>query len=200
MVRSGLSLLLISVVYLACQIKNIDVVITLERRVIMGELFDQMNTSNKVNIKTHHYFPFQFIILGVGLIITGMISMGLQPLPGVGLMILGLIFTTTHYRLQIDTGLKKYKEYLWLLGYQRGETLAYHQMDHIYINKVDMSSGYGFVTRINVTDTMYKAFLQFSDADPIFLGESKKEQGILTKANEISTTLGLTVRKNYQSS
>ena len=153
--------------------------------------------SQKINIVTQHYFPFQFIALGIGLMITGVISSGLQPLLGVGLIILGIIFTSTHYRLRIDVGRKTYKNYLWLLGYQKGEELTYQQIDYIYINQADMSSGYGFATRINVTDTVYKAYLKLLDDESIFIGESKKEERLMKKVKKISSALKLEIKKNY---
>ena len=152
---------------------------------------------HKLKIVVQHYFPFHFIALGVGSILSAILVMLMNPWLGGLLLIIGILFTTTHHRLAIDLKKRTYREYLWIFGFKRGDTFSYPGFDVIYINEVDMASGYGYVSRINITSTYYKAYLKLADEESIFFGESKHEKKIMQKAQRLADALSLEIAKNY---
>lgn len=152
---------------------------------------------NKLDIIVQHAFPFHFIALGAGLIITAMLVMLNNQWLAVPLFILGILLTSTHYRLAIDKKNKTYKEYLWILGFKKGDELPFEGLDLIYINQVEMASGYGFVTRINISSTYYKVYIELLNDESIFIGESKHEEKVIQKAQRLAHALKLEIVRNY---
>ncbi len=152
---------------------------------------------NKLDIIVQHTFPFHFIALGAGLIIVAVLIMLNNPWLAGPLFILGILLTSTHYRLALNMREKKYKEYYWILGFKKGEKLPYEQLEFIYINEVQMASGYGYVTRINISSNYYKGYIKLLNEEPIFIGESKHEKKIMQKAQRLADTLNLEIVRNY---
>ena len=151
----------------------------------------------KIDIVVQHYFPFHFIALGAGLLVVAVFVVIESPILSFVLFIAGLLFTTTHYRLKIDMKNKIYKDYLWIFGFKKGPEVRYGHIELLYINELDVASGYGVVTRVNIVDVVYKGYIRLDDNTAIFFGESKNEDKLLHKANNLASTLGMKVEKNY---
>jgi hypothetical protein len=152
---------------------------------------------SRIDVFVNHCFPFHFIAVGVVFIVVGFIILMMHPLASVLLFIIGIALTSTHYRLVVDPGQKIYKEYLWIMGFKKGEDVSFQKIEFIYLNKLNIKSGYGYVSRINVNDTIYKGFIKLSDAEPVFIGESKNEQKLIKKVERISRDINIELRKNY---
>lgn len=152
--------------------------------------------TNRFDVFTHHYFPFHFIALGVGMIITSIVSVPFNFALAIILFIAGFVFTTSHHRLRIDLEHNSIKEYLWILGLKNGEELSILDVELIYINKVKVSTAYGFVARVNVDQMIFKGFIKMTSEETVFLGESKNEEKLLSKMRLIAEILNLEIRKN----
>ena len=151
----------------------------------------------KIDIVVQHYFPFHFIALGAGLFVVAVFVAIQNPILSLVLFIASVLFTTTHHRLKIDLESKTYMDYLWVFGFKKGPEVAYENIELLYINEVDVASGYGVVTRVNIVDVVYKGFLKMDDNTSLFFGESKNEDKLVHKANELASKLGMKVEKNY---
>jgi len=113
------------------------------------------------------------------------------------LFVFGIIFITTNYRLTIDVKDKWYKEHLWLLGFKIGKAKPYQKIEHIYFNKLRRETEYGFVARLTSRKVIYQGYLKVADDEPIFIGESTKEEPLLKKGEKLAKNLGVEIRKNY---
>jgi len=153
---------------------------------------------SKLDIYTSHFFPFHFIALGVGLFLFGIITFFMNTVVAIILILTGFLFTSTHYRVKIDLKQKRFKEYLWIMGFQQGQSMPYERMDSLYVNDVKYGRAYGFVTRINASGRIYKAYLNFTDHDePVFIGEHKKLEKLKRKLDRIAKVIDLPVIENY---
>ena len=150
---------------------------------------------NSLDISTQHYFPFHIVLLGCACI--PLIVIPIYPLLSFGLLFLVILIFTTHYRLKIDRNFHTYKEYLWIVGFKRGDEKSLPGIEYLYINRVQRESEYGLVARLTMRRVVYSAYLKLSNNVPVFLGESAKETKILNKAEQVSAFFGTEVKKNY---
>lgn len=150
---------------------------------------------SKVDIFTHHYFPYYMIILGI--VVSPVIFIPVYPLLSVVVAVLSFLFVSTHYRISIDQTQKIYLEYLWILGLKNGKEKNYQSLEYIYINKINRESEYGLVGRMSYSNEVYAGFLKLDHGKTIYIGESRNEGKMLKKAERLSSRLGIEVRKNY---
>lgn len=150
---------------------------------------------NTLNIATHHYFPFHFIALGFALI--PLIVIPIYPILSIVLLPIALMLTTTHYRLRIDTERKVYKEYLWFLGFENGKEVHYKNIDHIYINKLNISSEYGYVARVHASAPVYRGYLKISDHEKLFITEHRKEKKVAARLQKVAEYINTSIHNNY---
>lgn len=149
----------------------------------------------RLDLATHHYFPFHFIVLGV--IFMAQIIIPIYYILSISLGILGLLIVTTHYRLVIDTQNRTYREYLWILGMKMGKFEAYQDVEYVYINRTRQNVEYGFVARVHADRPIYMGYIKFSGQDSVFIGESRKEEKTQSKVEKIAEFLSVEIIKNY---
>lgn len=149
----------------------------------------------RIDIFTHHYFPYYMIILGI--VLTPLIVIPVYPLLSVGAGVLSILLLSTHFRLSIDLHRKTYRVYLWILGFKNGREENYQSMEYLYINKLHREDEYGLVARMSYSKVIYAAYVKLADGATLFIGESTKEHKLLTKAEMLSKKLGIEMRKNY---
>ena len=83
------------------------------------------------------------------------------------------------------------------MGFKKGEDVSFQKIEFLYLNKVNVKSGYGYVSRIHISDTIYKGFIKLSDAESVLIGESKNEEKLMKKVERISKEINFEFRKNY---
>lgn len=152
---------------------------------------------NKLDIFTHHYFPYYFIILGI--VFIPLIVIPVNSLLSVGFFALSFLFITTHYRLRINPGQGTYKEYLWIFGFKKGNVQSIPAIDYIYVNKTIRDEEYGLVARLSTHKTVYMGFIKLAHGESLFCGESRNEEKLMRKVNKIAAFLNAEIRKNYES-
>ncbi len=152
---------------------------------------------NRLDISTHHYFPIQFTALGIGLIVMAFFAFEMYPFLSIGFIILGLLLATTHYRLLLDAKHKKYKEYLWILGFKKGSHFSYEQIHYVYLNRLRFNDEYGpFAVRFNASGKIFQGFIKLSNNESLFIGESIKKDNLLKKIRKISQAISVEIRDN----
>lgn len=150
-----------------------------------------------IDIFTQHYCPFHIIVLGAVFLIISLFTVFMIPILGFVFLILGIILTTSHYRLVLVPANKKYREYLWIIGFQRGSVQDYDKVEYLFINKVEQNAEYGLIARLSVRKKLYQAYLKFSNGEKVYLGESIREKNAIDKATKIADVLEVSVKKNY---
>ena len=150
---------------------------------------------NRLDIYTHHYFPYYFIILGIVLI--PLIVIPVYALLSVGFFILSFLFISTHYRLRIDPEQGTYNEYLWIFGFKKGKVQSIPVIDYLYINKTTRDEEYGLVARLSTHKTVYMGYIKLTNGQSLFCGESRKEERLMSKVKKIAVFLNAEIRKNY---
>ena len=152
---------------------------------------------DSIDIRTQPYFPYHMVILGIVFLLMAVFVSLMEPLISVILFILGILFITTHYRLRIDLQKKKYRDYLWLFGFKIGRSEVLQRIEYIYLNKLRRETEYGFVARLTSSNIYYQGYIKISNDEPLFIGESKKEDKILEKSKKLSVALDVELVKNY---
>ncbi|MDF9796973.1 hypothetical protein OKW21_002236 [Catalinimonas alkaloidigena] len=153
---------------------------------------------NKIDIYTHHYFPFHMIVLGLAFLLMSVIISMMYPVVAIVLFMLGILLVSTHYRLSVDTENKKYREYLWITGFKKGEKLPYKQIIDIHIKHITQSIEYGFVSRVRGRKKVYSAAIEIDGNQSLFVGEHRSEKKLLSKVNKIAEAVQTEVYKSYE--
>ena len=152
-----------------------------------------MNT--KIDIRTHHYFPYYMIILGI--VLSPLIVIPVYPILSVGVAAFSFMLVSTHYRLRIDPEQKTYRVYLWIFGIKSGKWEKLEHLKYLYINRLNREEEYGLVSRMSFSKEVYAAYIKLDDGSTLYIGERSKEKKMLIKAEKISSNLGIETRKNY---
>lgn len=150
---------------------------------------------SKVDIFTHHYFPYYMIILGI--VLVPVIFIPVYPLLSVGVAVLSVLFISTHYRVRIDMDKMSYLEYLWIAGFKSGKVVKYEVLKYLYINKLNRDEEYGLVGRMSYSKDVYAGFLKLENGTTLYIGESSNEKKMLKKVKELAKRLEIEMRKNY---
>ncbi len=151
---------------------------------------------NKIRFRTQEFFnPFfrfigiVFIGLSIFLIFT---SWMVFPI----FFILGLVMATTRYWIEINLREENLHDYLWILGFRKGETIDIAEIDYLYLTKSKYSREYGFFPRAYEYGHLYNGYIKLKNEEKRMICYGKSKDRILTKLHLISKALNLEI-KNY---
>lgn len=153
---------------------------------------------NSIDIKTHDYFPFHMMVMGVAFLLVAVVISMMYPIVAILLLLMGIVIVSTHYRLSIDPENKEYREYLWILGLKKGEIQPYHSLHDIYIRHITQNIEYGFVSRVSGRKKVYSAALELDEDSSVFIGEHANESKLLKKVNKLAQGLQTSIQKAYE--
>lgn len=144
----------------------------------------------KITITTQSYFENVFYYSGWALLIFAIPIFIIMWYVGIIALVLGVILTTTSYKLVIDTRSKQIEDFLFFLGMKTNSAItAYQTMHHISITSGAFSQQLNYKSvSTTIQGTMYSAYL-LADEQSHFLGESKNEKHITEKARSIAKKL-----------
>jgi hypothetical protein len=98
------------------------------------------NQKNKVvDFKTSGYFSGFIIVTGVLFVVVAVATLRNNVIVSGVLAVLALLIFTTHYRLSIDVEKKTYHDYLWILGFRKGERGTFESLDCLFVRKSRVS-------------------------------------------------------------
>lgn len=144
----------------------------------------------KITITTQTYFENVFYYFGWALLIFA-VPIAIQ-LWYVGIIagLLGLMLTSTAYKLVIDPKTKKIEDYLVFLGMKKNSAqTAYQNLQNISIKSGTYTQQLNYKSvSSTVQGTIYSAYL-LADEQNHFLGESKSKKNISEKASRIAKKL-----------
>jgi hypothetical protein len=150
---------------------------------------------NILDISTQHYFPFYIVLLGFACI--PVILIPVYWLLSLGLIVVAALIFTTHYRLRIDRTVNTYREYLWILGFRKGQELPLPGVEYVYINRIVRESEYGLVARLRTRKTLVQGYMKLSNGVSVYIGEGTNEERMMRRATKVSAYFGVRIKKNY---
>ena len=68
---------------------------------------------------------------------------------------------------------------------------------YVFVNRVQRESEYGLVARLSVRKVIYGGYIRLANNEPLFIGESSKEEKLLKRAERVSEFFNIEIRKNY---
>ena len=150
----------------------------------------------KITITTQHYFEDVSYYTGWGLLVIGFLVLLFTWYVGVVMLLLGIIVTTTTYKLVIDTPGHMVHDYMLFLGFKlnmkvtRFEKIQYVEIrSTTYSQKLNMAS-----LSSTVRGTLFSAYL-VTDKEKFFLGDSKVRGVITDKADVIAAQLNVALKR-----
>ncbi len=119
------------------------------------------------------YFPIQFMVLGGGLILLALFTFLTKPLIAIPALFFGILFISTHYRIEVYRKRKFCHDYLWILGFKKGKKVHFDTIEYIFITSSSQSQEWGSVSaRFHGKTSTYYAFLKLSNDKKMMLKES----------------------------
>ena len=154
------------------------------------------NTKSTVSITTQTYFGDHFYYTGWALLILGIPVLIIKWNVGLIFLLVGLLVTTTSYKLVIDPAQNKIEDFLFFLGRKQGKIAKnYTSLKHIAIKSGRYSQQLQLRAASTIIEgTMYSAYL-ITDEENFYLGESKSKKRISTKGRRIAEKLGIKVEE-----
>ncbi|MEX1240434.1 MAG: hypothetical protein WEB30_11975 [Cyclobacteriaceae bacterium] len=152
-----------------------------------------------VDIKSGRLFPFQFLVLGFIILLSGFAVVGPYMIIGIILIIAGAVILTAHEGTEIMPDSNSYREYNSILFIKTGKGKKYQRIEKIFINPVRVSKTiYTAHTSSSSTfqDVEYNAYLKFSDGEKIFLLSGKNKNRIRNRLKIIAETLNIPLQDN----
>lgn len=109
-------------------------------------------------------------------------------------VILALTLLTTRYQLDFDYKKRTCFKYLWILGFKRGASKKFNNIEKIFINTVRYSpAGYlRFLPTFpdaNPIENSHKSFLKFDDGEKLVLLEMHSKEKLIAKLKELNKEL-----------
>lgn len=153
-------------------------------------LLREMNRS-KVDFKTGFYFPTGLIFAGLILMVGGLaISISLNIIGGIIFILIGLILITTHYRLEVDFESRRYRDYVWLLGFKIGASEPFEKIEYIFVKKSKMSQNMNsLISSRTFTKDVFDAYLKLDGHETIHLLSKENKSKLVSRLTKIADML-----------
>lgn len=152
-----------------------------------------------VDIKSGRLFPFQFLVLGFIILISGVAVVGPYMIIGIILIVAGAVILTAHEGTEIMPDTNSYREYNSILFIKTGKGKKYERIEKIFINPVRVSQKIYTAHTMNSStfeDVEYNAYLKFSDGEKIFLLSGKNKNKIRNRLKAIADSLNIPLQDN----
>ncbi len=148
----------------------------------------------KLDFKTTRYFPGTFIFLGGLLVIGGLIALTKILALGLVLLLVAAFLFTTTYGITIDLGQKRYHDYLWMLGFKKGEWRSFEKVEYFFIKKRNASQTMHMKSITNtVHKPVYDGYLRFSEDNKVFIATFEDKAKLIAKLKPLADQLGVDV-------
>jgi hypothetical protein len=153
--------------------------------------------AEKIALTTQYYFEDVIYAFGWIFLVAGLPLLWILWYAGFAALVLGVIITSTCYKLVIDPADKAITEYLFFLGLKNASrTTTYNTLDHIFIKKGIYTQQLNLKSLSStVRKERFDAYLIVDDRK-YFLGDSNTILKIERKANNLAVRLGIKIVKN----
>jgi len=152
-----------------------------------------------VDINCGKLFPFQFLLLGVLLLIGGGLCLILHPIISIIAILAGIIILTAREGTEIDPASNTYREYNYFLLIKTGKWKKYPRIEKIFVNPVRVGQKIYTPHTLDsstFSNTEFKAYLKFSDGVKVFLQSHKNKTRLLHKLSVVGNVLQVPVEDN----
>jgi hypothetical protein len=149
---------------------------------------------NCIRIKTQDFSNPYFRIIGVVFFGLGIFLVFINWIVAPVFLLLGILFTITHYWIEINLNKQILHDYLWILGFRKGERLETSEIDYLYLTKSKFSREYGFFPRAYEYGYLFNGYIKLKNDDKLMVGYSKRKDAILKKLKRISSVLHLEIK------
>ncbi len=140
----------------------------------------------KINIYTSSYFEGVFKIFGYILIPVTIVMIPVNPVIGVVTGLLSILILTTWYKLKVDNSTHTFKEYLWILGFENGDSQSFQKATSVYVKPEKyVQKVSSWVSSREYRFTVYAVYIMI-DNQEIFVGEFKTKDPAIDRARMIS--------------
>lgn len=113
---------------------------------------------------------------------------------GLGLIALGLVISSTHYRLYIDLDKKVYRDAVWFLGMKFGQPVTYERIEYIFIktSKESQRMNVRVATTI-IHKTVFDGYFKFADDKKLHILSRDSREQIMRKLQPIADAMSIPV-------
>ena len=148
------------------------------------------------NYKTTHYLSGSAFFPAAGLLIFGLgcflnfdsVSVGLAALSGL------ILILTTHQGLEVNVSAKTFKQYFWILGYQRAHLQTYDLIEYAFIQSGKVRQRMESVPGFNsITFPVYNGYIKFSEEAKIHIIQAKDKAVVMNRLQVLATDLNLEI-------
>jgi hypothetical protein len=147
-----------------------------------------------IKIRTGSFFPNGLVFSGGIVAAAGFLGIFVDWELGVPIFMTGLVVSTTHHRLIIDTDSKIYRDCVWFFGFNSGPKIKFDTIEYVFIKTSrESSTMYGRVNRTTVDKRVFDAYLRFSETDKIHLATRDYKPNLLRKVQPIATRLSVPI-------
>lgn len=146
------------------------------------------------DFKVAPFFPSNFSIAGWIFVGIGVLAILVNFWVAIGMLLAGIVFATTQYRMTIDPVAKTIKDYVWFLGFKNGETVGYDNIEYLFLKKSRQSQTMnGRVSSSTIHTEVYDGYLRISEQQKFHLGTSMTHDTMLAKLHGLAKQLNVKV-------
>ena len=151
-------------------------------------------SENRIRFRTQEFFNPWFRFIGIIFIVLSVALVFLNWIASPIFLFLGVLFATTHYWIEIDLEKGTLHDYLWILGFRKGDKIDTKQIDYLYMTKSKYSREYGFFPRAYEYGHFFNGYIKLKNEEKLMVGFSKSKKRMLRKLERISKELKLEIR------
>lgn len=149
-----------------------------------------------IKFKSKHYFHGVYMFVGSLFVMISLMAILYEPIISIILLVLSIIVFTTVYKVRIDLNEKTCFDYIWFLGFKKGEKFTFDEVTRVNMYKNSVSQ------RLNSRGssstfhyTLYKGVIIFDNNRTVYVGESKDKDKMLDKLQGIAVKLHAEVKE-----
>jgi hypothetical protein len=143
-----------------------------------------------IKIRTGSFFPSGLVFSGGIVAAAGFLGIFVDWEVGLPIFLTGLVVSTTHHHLIINTDSKVYRDCIWFFGYNSGASVKFDTIEYVFIKTSrESSTMYGRVNRTTVDKRVFDAYLKFSETDKIHIATRDSKPALLRKVHPVAAAL-----------
>lgn len=151
-----------------------------------------------LDIKQEYYFPFNFKIFGLILMLGTVLSFTIGGISIVKLILLAIftlltrIMFTTRYGLLVDVEKSAYMVYTLFLGHKKGKIIKINSIEKLFINEVTSTkSVVRYTTGVprKFKNQEYKAFMKLDNGIKIHLDTDRSREKLQERVDQYALVL-----------
>jgi hypothetical protein len=143
-----------------------------------------------VDFKTGWFFSRVIFFFGVFLAFMGIVGIISNLFLGIIILVVCVIIFTTHYRLNVDFDNKVFLDYVWILGFRRGDIKRFETIEYIFIKTSKVSETmHARIASTTIRKEVFDGYLKFSEDEKIHLMTMDDKNDLIQKLKPISEKL-----------